>query len=619
MLLAMTGAFGCMCVNDTGSGGSNPEACTALDQCHDDSPDIVALSAQWMDLRGNVAVGGNQFVFGGASYSNVIGNSVTISSPPAPAECWPGSDCSAAMWLTAKELLLLDNTFNTPAGIPAVAEDAQGHDGRRFVTSGGNTYNGPSASFLMEPSFPGNPDLAILDLGDNAYGTTKTVTAVLPATPPASGRVIYTIVPDDPAYPDLVAQINDKANHPGAVVYFPAGTYMLNDTITIQGGTDVIIAGDGPNTLIIWNGTQPDKWAFDVLAPARASFRDLMLVANANSTQPLPGGIRVRTDDGPGGMVYGEQVYLGALTGVEMAGVDNTAARFEQLEAGGEVGVRVTGGGAAALDRSKTRGLVAYGGGATAFTGVASIASYGKVVLEGQDFEGDSQAATFDQPGYFTTAGGRYHTANLDTHNSNNHTSYPPAPNFSGTARDGAFAFLNATSNAGVYFSQSSANVLALGLEYGVAGLAPRDITPGTPPSGQLLPPVDMSFPVNAHLYDQVACGDIALAPESVAQGQQMSLANQIAEYCGDNSQCPGPISFDCQNATAQSPDEAAFVASMLADLRAGSVAPRSVCGETDVRIHRIFSPGVFGALVPGSDPHAYSNRALTTAIRIGP
>jgi hypothetical protein len=318
-------------------------------------------------------------------------------------------------------------------------------------------------------------------------------------------------------------------------------------------------------------------------------------------------------------MVYGEQVYLGALTGVEMAGVDHTAARFEQLEAGGEVGVRVTGGGAAALDRSKTRGLIAYGGGATAFVGVASIANYGKVVFEGQDFEGGSQAATFDQPGYFTTAGGRYYTLDIDTINSGYHTSYPPAPNFSGAASGGAFAFLNAPSMAGVYFSQSSANVLTLGLEYDVAALPSQYVTPGVPPSGQLLPPVDMSFPVNAHLYDQVACGDIALTSESVAQGKQMSLASEIMEYCGDTSQCAAPILFDCQNATAQSPDEAAFVASMLADLRAGSVTPHSVCGGTDVRIHRIFSPGVFGAPVPGSNPRTYSNRALTTAIRIGP
>ena len=34
---------------------------------NNDSTDVVVLSVQWLDLRGNVAVGGTQFLFGGAS------------------------------------------------------------------------------------------------------------------------------------------------------------------------------------------------------------------------------------------------------------------------------------------------------------------------------------------------------------------------------------------------------------------------------------------------------------------------------------------------------------------------------------------------------------------------
>jgi hypothetical protein len=580
---------------------------------------IAVRQSSWYDVRGNVQKNGGVFLDGLGNNGNVsvIGNRIEAFKVP------QGQN-TAAISVLGFHLLLLDNVIGTSPGVPAVLVEAR-------TTAGGNTYNGPSSTFVQNPyTYPYLPVVLDPDLGESfgqaAYLAATPFVPRIPVTPPVPATYVVDLCANprigsgqgfgappartvlefcsNAGSADIQAALNAlaAAGATGSVIHLRAGIYNgITSTILVPGGLDVTIAGDGPQTDIqpIYAGTGPyATFVFDVQAPAKASIRNLMIYPpnGLPQTAPLTSGIRVQTTDGPNDRVYGEQTYLGySGTTVELEGIDSAAVRIDQSDSGGLHYARVLGGGAAAADRSATRGLTIFGGAGGGYLDAVNLANYGKVVLEEMDFEGASQGSLLDGAGYLTQSGGRLATTSWDCNG--NTWAFPALPNSVGTAQmRGAALYTNISLNSGLFFdAASSASFLALGAINDGRDLPACD-SPLEPPA-----PSSSTSPfqcVGPTPVSSATPGEyVSLAATPSAGNQHMLLASWVTSttaflYCteaGRGGTC------DPSTSTCDAGSEAALAAQMLADLRAASVTPPLACGQMDVRLSRVFTSGDFG------------------------
>jgi len=170
----------------------------------------------------------------------------------------------------------------------------------------------------------------------------------LPPTPPKVERRMFEVAAGAPAAA-IQAAIDEavKLNGQRPVVHLPKGTYRIDRSLVVPGGTDVQLIGDGAAetaTVLQWTG--PDAGVMLKLeSPSRATIRDLSLSAGPATD------IRVEKCDQPGGRIFADQVNANGASaaqkgiGVRINGVEQSDVLLRCFQGGGcSVWVQATGG-----------------------------------------------------------------------------------------------------------------------------------------------------------------------------------------------------------------------------------------------------------------------------------
>jgi hypothetical protein len=129
----------------------------------------------------------------------------------------------------------------------------------------------------------------------------------LPGTPPNRKRSVVEVAAgaDTAALQKaLDAAAARKGERP--VVHLPMGKYKVERTLTVPGGCDVQIIGDGASeiaTVLQWAG-KADEPLLRLAGPARATLRDLQIQAGEGT------GILVEDCDQDGGRVFADQLNI---------------------------------------------------------------------------------------------------------------------------------------------------------------------------------------------------------------------------------------------------------------------------------------------------------------------
>jgi hypothetical protein len=369
------------------------------------------------------------------------------------------------------------------------------------------------------------------------------------------------------------------------MLYFPGHRYYLDGPVSVPAGLDVTLAGDGYATHILWTGTAEDTGMFTALAPSRAMFRDLFL--DVATTGSRPHGIVVDSQDDPGGLVYAELSGGTQLrSGLEVAGLDNVLVRAEQYQLGAERGVDVIGGGRAGRGSGQTQGVFLLAGGGASMSSLVTLRNWGKAILTGTDTEG-TQGILLDQSGYLTMDGGRLVTGAPVA--AAYRADFPLQPNVvvESTFR-GNVTVANLDDQAGVIAAGAhQAQVLMLNND--TAGPL-VDAQPASPTC-----PTASAFSCSS--LTTIARTSCAEVTQAAGGATQMALSNTVTTCLAGgttptNTFAGGVV---CDDVTNDATDKAAFLDTMLADLRnAPYAAPicAAACGQTAVRIHNVVFNG---------------------------
>ena len=177
------------------------------------------------------------------------------------------------------------------------------------------------------------------------------IDAAVPSLPPTPPKVVRPVieVPAGASAEALQAAIDQAVTRAAQrpVVHLPVGRYRIDRTVTIPGGADVQVIGDGAGetaTVLEWTGPQGGVM-LRLAGPSRASVRDLSLHAAQAAA------IRVEGCNQPGGRIFADQLNVtgaGASprgAGVRVDGVDRADVLLRCLQGGGcGVWVQVIGG-----------------------------------------------------------------------------------------------------------------------------------------------------------------------------------------------------------------------------------------------------------------------------------
>jgi hypothetical protein len=597
--------------------------------------------------RGNASTGSNTFL-------EAAGHGPWISAVEATGNYVQTVGAGGAVIAEEVNLTLLDNYFDTTLAAPGGVPPVQYHSHPNNITHGGNSVRGPymwtgtdpctgqtSTLHWIQPYFPYGCDptttaLAELQVGPNGCDdATATPCDVFGAAGPSAGgmaagaqlsagatfapkssRPVTYVTTDTTVLPNgltLAGSCNcplppadqspvpctpastcadaingwlalqaatTPAGTPGGELYFPYGLYHLRTTIEIPAGLDVVLAGKGLRSLLSWVDAAGgggvgagEPFMIHMSEPAVASVRDLSFVATeAPAQRSRPGGILIDSADDANGLVYvdtGATSY--AKSALDVAGLDNVLVWIEAY--GGADGVDrqigVIGGGSGAQGSSHTRGVVGYAGGGGGDQSVVTLKNWGKAVLIDLDNENPTQGLDLDQTGYLTLAGGRMITNPLP---SGFQSSYPLQSNLiiESTFRGNA-TFMNLDSLTGILSTAArQAQVLSLGNLYDRGAL-------GT------LTPLQPVVPYCQNGTQPTACPFTQQQPNAYNDDKQMALF--------DVGLCGTSFAF-CADQVSNPSLKGAFTSTMLADLRATPAARPSTCGQTDVRLHRLFFSG---------------------------
>lgn len=625
----------------------------------DDSVNILAWSGNANNVfRGNVSVGAKMFYLGFADVADFSGNYVALD--PTTQHCF-------AFKGYAEQMMLLDNYISGPANGPGITctldatPFACTNPNARYaavglqsgiVTHGHNAYTGAADRFVVSPNF-GNSGSALQErcVGGDAgcpgagqsadrFGGTSGGPAIpaaalhafqgwgspalgmpaasvqRPTIAPRVGRIVKsvatdasacTIAPGTGCGAALDQILRDWAAAPGAqyLLYFPGRFYYIDRPVTVPAGLDVVIAGDGGVTHVVWTGTAQDASIFTALAPSRAMFRDLYLYADGVASRPT--GILVNSRDDTGGMVY---IDLGGgemtRSSLEVAGLDNVQVRAEQYGLSQERGVDVLGGGRGSHGSGQTQGVFLLSGGGASLSSLVTLRNWGKAVLVGSDNE-DTQGITLDQSGYLTMDSGRLITGAVPAA----YRSYfPLQPNVAvASTFRGNVTVASMSNQAGVAAAGArQAQVLLVNNNTAGPLLAEQPAAPTCPASP--------SFSCSAlATVPRTSC---PLMTPAAGGAPQMALANAVTTCLLDGAPTNNFVAgWFCDDDANSATDKNAFLDTMLSDLRtAPSAAPicATACGQTAVRIHNVGFIGGDG-FVPGGIPP--TSAFLRSGIRV--
>ena len=196
-------------------------------------------------------------------------------------------------------LILIDNIIRVP-DLWAGPVAGVGHDvnfqGDLF--SIGNTFSSHNP-FAVVGRLHAQDDMVV------DRGTINSPEPELPPPPPNLRRPIIEVVRRANAS-TIQAAIDSAAKLGGQrpVVHLPNATYLISRTLTIPGGVDLQLVGDGGGTLLKWNGSGIGP-VIRLLSPARATLRDLQVDGGGNLS--LANGIVVEGADQPNGRVFMDQ------------------------------------------------------------------------------------------------------------------------------------------------------------------------------------------------------------------------------------------------------------------------------------------------------------------------
>jgi hypothetical protein len=226
-------------------------------------------------------------------------------------------------------LLLLDNRIQTRGG-PAVR--LRGEAG---LLSAGNT-------FTCEPAMAAKTNRLAFDDLVVGHDTLKESLPNLPGTPPNLNRPIIEVPPgstDEAIQRAVNRAAGLDGQHP--VVHLPAGDFRITRTVTLPGGRDLQLVGDGVRTRLIWTGANVGP-VLRLAGPSRVTLRDL----EVNGAKRAD-GIVVEKCNQPGGRVYLEQLNVDAAerVGLMVDGVEQANVELHNMNHGGcNLGVKVRGG-----------------------------------------------------------------------------------------------------------------------------------------------------------------------------------------------------------------------------------------------------------------------------------
>jgi hypothetical protein len=244
-------------------------------------------------------------------------------------------------------LLLLDNIFEGPKN-PAVKVNSQAGllcVGNRFTAEGAVQGKEQAVTF----------DNIVVD-----YNTLQVGVAEPPGPLPKQERPVIEL-----AMTSTTADIQKAIGKACAmqsqrpVIHLPAGTYAIQDTLTIPAGCDVQMIGDGCDTVLRW-AAQGRGPVLRLAGPSRATLRDFFVEAGK-----MGDGIVIDRCDQPGGRVFMDQVNLTSAqqVGLLVDGLENADVDLYNINHGGnKLGVKVVGGPGARTGRQTAGRVVIFSG-----------------------------------------------------------------------------------------------------------------------------------------------------------------------------------------------------------------------------------------------------------------
>jgi hypothetical protein len=355
--------------------------------------DIRIGHCSYFGIRNNMSVGSRAFfrsvrpaVSAGAWKpeetwgSQVILQGNTILDPQDP---------KPIRFASSSSVLLMDNVIRGRAGATGPVCEMAGPAFPAIVAIG-NTVTTPAP-------FAGKGKITDIDTRIVTPPQIDPQPPRLPGTPPrARGRVLEV-----PAKADLAAVqeiVDQAAGLAGGrpVVHLASGTYGLAGTLVIPAGADLQLIGDGSNTVLA--GTVEGGGPVLLLrGPSRATLREFAVTGPNGVT-----AIRIEGVDGPGGLVFGEQLWAGGTPrGLLVRGLAQTRVELRGAQPGGGDAEHAT----IEVDGS----AVAWFGGATSGNHrMYDVRNGGSLLIRDTWFEGSAvQFLRLNDRGDFTLDGGK--------------------------------------------------------------------------------------------------------------------------------------------------------------------------------------------------------------------
>jgi len=291
-------------------------------------------TSAWFSMHNNVSIGSRQFFHALQAGPNggpiIMQNNLILDTVEAVA-IDVGNE---------GPLILIDNKIRSAAGGagPAIQMDGSGitaAQGDRDVFSIGNQYT------VATPIALSGTTGRILSSGDTTVAAAgiATLLPVLPGLAPNYHRPIFE-VPANATGEQIQASINAAvASHvPNAVVHIPAGSYHVNQTLSVPANAQIQIAGDSQATMLWWSGTAAAGPVFNLLSPSFATLRDFTVVG-----APVT-AIRIAGADQTGGRVF---MSGSAMSSVSIKGLTQTRV---DMQANTGVGALTVSASASVLD-----------------------------------------------------------------------------------------------------------------------------------------------------------------------------------------------------------------------------------------------------------------------------
>lgn len=216
-------------------------------------------------------------------------------------------------------LLLVDNTFTAkPAGAKPIIRVSPPTDGAQVISIG-NTFKGAQQLEVRG-------DITSIDDRFTDY-IAPNATFAAPTPAPTPTRRIFALTPQSTTA-EIQKTIDEAAALRGQkpIIYFPAGRYAIDTTLTIPANADLQIVGDGNESTLLWEG--PDAGTMLRLAgPTRATLRDFSISGiGSKKKTTLDRGIVVTNADQPNGQILLDQANVGncVRAGLAIRGLAST-------------------------------------------------------------------------------------------------------------------------------------------------------------------------------------------------------------------------------------------------------------------------------------------------------